>query len=108
VQDKNLSEAPVELFYSKTPQGPWLPITKGLPAQGQHHWTPPADIGAQAHLQLIVRDNAGNTTVVGSDAIQLDDPARPRAHIRGISTGAATTPTTSPMSLPLPLQPASK
>jgi hypothetical protein len=115
VQDKNLSEAPVELSYGKTPQGPWLPITKGLPAEGQHHWMPPADIGAQAHLQLIVRDNAGNTTVVGSDAVQLDDPARPRAHIRGISTGAATAPTAptpnpmaNPMALPLPLQPASK
>ena len=61
-QDKNIGDTPVELLYATTPKGPWLPIAKGLKAEGQHRWSPPAEIGAQAHLRLIARDAAGNTT----------------------------------------------
>ena len=87
-KDKNLVEAPVDLFYAATPQGPWLAIAKGLPAEGQHHWMPPAGLGAQTHLQLTARDAAGNTAVCGTlEPVSLAEPARPRAVIRTISTG---------------------
>jgi hypothetical protein len=102
VRDKNVGEAPVDLFYSATPQGPWLPIAKGLKAEDQHRWVPPIEIGAQAHLRLIARDEAGNTATVASQgAVLFDDPARPRAVIRGITTGASEPgPSVAPTSLP--------
>jgi hypothetical protein len=94
VQDKNLADGPVELLYAATPQGPWLPIAKGLKAEGQHRWSPPVTIGAQAHLRLVAHDAAGNTAIVFSqEPVQFDDPVRPRAVIRGISTGATSSAT---------------
>jgi hypothetical protein len=102
--DKNLGETPVDVFYAASPQGPWLPIAKGLKAEGQHRWSPPRDIGAQAHIQLSVRDLAGNTSLVQTLVpVLFDDPARPRAVIRGITTGTPTTMGT-PTATPLPLQ----
>ena len=88
-QDKNLGDTPVDLFYAATPQGPWQPIAKGLKAQGEHRWTPPAGIGAQAHLQLVVHDTAGNTSVCNTlEPIVLQEQARPRAVIRNVSTNS--------------------
>jgi hypothetical protein len=104
VQDKNPGDTPVDLFYAATPQGPWLPIAKGLKAEGQHRWAPPTEIGAQAHLRLIARDAAGNTSVVLSqEPVLFDDPARLRAVIRGITTGTSSpTPSAPPAVTPTP------
>lgn len=96
-QDKNLADAPVDLFYAATPQGPWLLIAKGLPAKGEHRWTPPAGLGAQTHLQLIARDAAGNTAVCGTlEPVSIAEPPRPRAVIRTISTGLGGPQLTQP------------
>ena len=65
-QDQNLGDGPVELVYGATPQGPWLPIAKGLKADGQFAWTPTPGIGAQAHIQMIVRDAAGNMSIAST------------------------------------------
>jgi hypothetical protein len=111
VEDKNPGDAPVDLFYASAPQGPWLPIAKGLKAEGEHRWTPPVEIGPQAHLRLIARDAAGNTSVVVSqEPVLFDDPARPRAVIRGITTGASSPapsapPAVTPTPGPLPALP---
>jgi hypothetical protein len=111
VQDKNPSDAPVDLFYAATPQGPWLPVAKGLKAEGEHRWVPPTEIGAQAHLRLEARDAAGNTSVVISqEPVLFDDPARPRAVIRSITTGTSSTapsapPAVTPTPGPLPALP---
>ena len=87
-QDKNLGDTPVDLFYATTPQGPWQPVAKGLKAQGEHRWTPPAGLGAHAHLQLVVRDTAGNTSVCGTlEPVVLQEQGRPRAVIRSVRTG---------------------
>lgn len=86
--DKNLDDGSVELWHSTTPQGPWQPIAKGLKAEGQHRWTPGADV-TRSFIRLNVRDSAGNTTTVTTqDAVTFEEPSRPRAVIRGISTGA--------------------
>jgi len=88
-KDKNLADAPVELYYAATLQGPWLPIAKGLPAEGQHRWTPPAGLGSQVHLQLKARDAAGNIAISGTlEPVSIAPPAPPRAVIRTISVGA--------------------
>jgi hypothetical protein len=96
--DKNLGDTPVDLLYSSSPKGPWQPIAKGLKGEGKHSWMPPRDIGTQAHIQLCVRDQAGNTSVVQTLVpVLFDDPARPRAVIRGVTTGTSNgTGTVSP------------
>lgn len=86
--DKNLADAPVDLLYAATPRGPWILIAKGLPAEGQYRWTPPAGIGTQTHLQLVAHDSAGNSAVCGTvEPVTIAEPARPRAVIRTITTG---------------------
>jgi hypothetical protein len=96
VKDANLTEMPVELLYAATAQGPWLSIAKGLKAEGQHTWTPPASIGALVHVRLIARDSAGNESIVNSlEPVTLVEPAQPRAILRGISTGAPSVATPS-------------
>lgn len=101
--DANLANSPVELSYGPSPQGPWQPIAKDLPAQGEHRWTPAADAGAKTYFQITVRDVAGNIAATGTlDAITFAEPSRPRAVIRGISTG---TPNPAPMTPPSAPQP---
>jgi hypothetical protein len=95
VKDANLGDAPVELYFAATHQGPWLPIAKGLRADGQHRWTPPTEIGAQTHLQLIARDVAGNECICRTtEPVNLVDPTRPRVVIREVRTEAPTAPVT--------------
>ncbi|HZZ80919.1 MAG TPA: hypothetical protein VFE62_20625 [Gemmataceae bacterium] len=92
-QDKNFGPGPVELQYAASPQGPWILIAKGLPAQGQHRWTPPSGIGSHVHVQLIATDAAGNRAVCGTaEPIAIGAPIPPRAIIRAISTGATNSP----------------
>jgi hypothetical protein len=96
-QDHNLGDAPVDLFYAASAQGPWLPIAVGLKAEGEHRWTPPAELGAQAHLRLTARDAAGNVAVVVTpEAVLLEDAARPRATIRGISISTSNSAPAAP------------
>lgn len=88
-QDKNFGDGPVDLFYAATAQGPWLPIAKSLKADGQHRWSPPAEIGARAHVRLIARDAAGNTAICNTlESVSLEDPSRTRAVIRNVRTEA--------------------
>ena len=102
-QDKNLGDSPVDLFYAATPQGPWVPIAKGLKSEGQHRWAPPREIGAQAHIQLSVRDLAGNGSLVNTLVpVLFDDPARPRAVIRGVTTGASAPGSQLPLQIVQP------
>ena len=94
-KDRGLCADGVELFYATGRQGPWLPIIKGLKAEGQHRWNPPADVGQQVYLRLTARDQAGNvSTSETADPVVLDDLSRPRGQILGISTPAtrATAP----------------
>ena len=101
--DKNFDDGPVELFFAATQQGPWLPIAKNLPAQGQHRWTPPGEIGVQVHLRLIARDLAGNVCICNTlEPVSLDDGSRGRVTIRGVRTAPASVAPSAPPSAPLP------
>lgn len=103
--DANLPELPVNVFYAATPQGPWLPITKGLPAEGEMRWSPPAEFGIQAYIQVETRDRAGNVGIaVTTVPVQFDDSSRPRAVIRTITTETVSTPmiTNGPALSPTP------
>jgi hypothetical protein len=92
-QDRNLGAAPAELSYAVSREGPWLPIARGLKAEGQIRWAAPQDLGPQVYLRLTVRDEAGNTTITETtQPVTLDDMSRPRAHIAGISTDGVAPP----------------
>jgi hypothetical protein len=92
VKDTNLGDGPVELTYAASMQGPWLPIAKGLKAEGEHHWTPPSGIHAQVYVQLTARDLAGNECISRTmEPVNLSDLTRPRVIIRDVRTEAPAT-----------------
>ena len=76
-----------------------------------YRWTPPVELGAQAHVRLIARDDAGNSTVVATqEPIQFDNNAPPPRAVGGYlafqgdgcwrSVGHGRRPETSPRSRP--------
>lgn len=108
-EDKNFSVGPVDLFYAATQQGPWLPIAKGLPAQGHHRWAPSAEIGTHVHVRLIAQDAAGNQGICNTlESVALEDAGRPRFTIRNVRTEAPMVPqqaAPTPAPTPVPLIP---
>jgi len=80
--DRNLPTDSVELFYSSSRDGNWQSIGRGLANEGTHRWVPPTSFGPQAFLRLVVRDLAGNTTVVETpQPVTVDDLSRPRGRL---------------------------
>jgi hypothetical protein len=59
-QDRNLKAAPIDLFWSSHPQGPWQVIARGLKNEPPYHWPVPSQAGAQVYVRLTVADQAGN------------------------------------------------
>jgi hypothetical protein len=102
-KDRNIGATPVDLSYAIDRNGPWLPIAKGLKADGQYRWLPPLDIGKQAFFRLTVRDAAGNTTITETtQPVAIDDLSRPRAVMIGISTDSVVTPPPASSAPPMP------
>ncbi len=106
-KDENLAETPVDILFGATPQGPWLPIAKGQPAEGETTWQPKTEIGSQAYIRIEARDRAGNVGIAATmEPVQLDDSSRPRILIRTIRTEATVPAKTSgPVLLPVPAPP---
>jgi hypothetical protein len=81
--DKNLGPDAAALSYAAQPDGPWVPIARGLPGAGQHRWkwTGPAP-AQQVYLRLEVTDKAGNVTRQDTRTpVVLEQP---RARIRAV------------------------
>ncbi len=91
-RDKNLGQAPIDLFYAVERNGPWHPIAKGLRNEGHYRWNVPGDLGPHAYIRLVAIDQAGNAAhCETAQAVALDDLSRPRARVFGISTSAPKT-----------------
>src|SRR5262249_5103182 len=58
--DKNLKPEPIDLTYATKPEGPWLPITKGLKNDGAYRWPMPKDSADDIYIRMEVTDLAGN------------------------------------------------
>lgn len=88
VRDKNLKPDAVELSWSNSPEGPWLPIAKGLRAEGQYRWPVPREAGNRTFLKLESSDMAGNVgRFVTPQPVTLET-GKPRAKVLGINPAA--------------------
>ena len=60
--DPYLTDSPVRLSYSETPQGPWNAMAPDLANTGTFRWRPESQLPDRIFVQMEVRDRAGNQT----------------------------------------------
>jgi hypothetical protein len=89
-KDKNLKPEPIDLAYSTHPEGPWLPITKGLKNDGSYRWPIPHDGAGEIYVRMEVTDLAGNSTTCTTPQPVMLDRAKPKAHVLGVVAGASS------------------
>jgi hypothetical protein len=58
--DEHLAQAPVSLFFTASPDGPWTTIAADLPNTGEYRWRLTRQPPRLMYLKLEVRDLAGN------------------------------------------------
>jgi hypothetical protein len=85
--DKNLKAEPIDLAYATRPEGPWLPIAKGLHNDGSHRWAGPAGAEGEVYVRMEVTDQAGNATSCTTSQPVVLDRSRPKAHVVGVFPG---------------------
>ncbi len=93
--DLRLAQRPIALRYRVAPQEPWSPIATGLENSGQFVWHVAETLGpdrrpTHVELQLDVRDAAGNTAQVQTDAplpLAWPEAAGLVREIRGVAAG---------------------
>ena len=61
--DPNLTERPIELFYSPNVDGPWTTVAKRLRNSGSYAWKVPKHVPENIFLRIDARDSAGNVGV---------------------------------------------
>jgi len=84
VKDEHLGQAPIGLFCSPSPEGPWQQIGDWQPNTGQYVWTPAPGTPSTLYLRLTARDEAGNLTEVAApQAVVLGRPL-PSVRIMGV------------------------
>jgi hypothetical protein len=81
--DRHLSERPVTLRVAESANGPWTIIAEGLQNASEYAWRPPATIARQVHIQIEVRDAAGNQAKDQTRSPVDVRSATPRGRIRG-------------------------
>jgi hypothetical protein len=90
--DKNLADAPVELWYATQPSGPWRSIVSHYPNTGCYDWTPPPGVGPAVYLRVEATDRAGNVGRQDSPtAVALAAP-RAKAKVLKVTANAAPRP----------------
>ena len=88
VQDENLAERPISLWYGASPTGPWQPIAGGLDNTGSHVWTMAAGIAPRIFFRIEARDTAGNVQRLDTTEPLLIDLSKPSARILDVETTA--------------------
>lgn len=80
--DNNLSERPIALSFSDTPDGPWTTIAAGLRNDGDYVWPADPQLPRQIFLRIDVTDQAGNVGTHIVDRPIDSQGLAPRARIR--------------------------
>jgi hypothetical protein len=86
--DNCLRAEPIDLFCAKRPDGPWMPIARGLRNDGSYRWMIPGDFGAEIYVRMEVTDRAGNVTTCQSSQMGMPvgpDQSHPKAHVIGLA-----------------------
>ena len=88
VQDENLAERPISLWYGASQNGPWQPIAGGLDNTGSYVWTMAAGIAPRIFFRIEARDSAGNVQRLDTTEPLLIDLSKPSARILDVETTA--------------------
>lgn len=94
--DENLSNRPISLSFSDTPQGPWTTIAAGLANVGGYVWPADPQLPRQIYLRIDATDSAGNN---GSSVLEAPIDVQglaPKARIRGFNPITGMTPAADP------------
>lgn len=83
-RDPHISPAPVSLYFSERPDGPWWTVKTGLPATGQFSWKIPQGIPPEVYLRLEARDLANNVSRATTPEAIPVDLSRPEAEVIAI------------------------
>jgi hypothetical protein len=83
-EDKNLTAAPISLYYAETPDGPWVTIVGGLENTGRYTWRVPPGAPYRFHVRVEAADKAGNVAHADSSRPVLVDLSVPRGRILGV------------------------
>lgn len=84
--DKNMKPDAVDLYYCLQRGGAWIPIVRGLPNNGNYHWSVPHNAGGEFYIRIEVTDRAGNTTRCDATHPVYLDMKHPKAHVVGVTT----------------------
>lgn len=82
--DSNLTQRPIELFYSPNIDGPWTTIAKRLRNSGSFAWKVPKHVPENLFLRIDARDSAGNIGVFQLTAPLDISGLVPRGQILGV------------------------
>lgn len=88
-KDKNFSENCINLEFATNPNGPWHVIGQGLRNTGYYPWLVPAGFAGNCYVRLTAEDDAGHSTTVVSEELQIDDQSRPRIRLMSIGNEPA-------------------
>lgn len=82
--DEFLTEQPIQLSYSNSPNHSWIPISPPLANTGRFDWAMPRDVPARIYLRMEVTDRAGNVSIHQLTEPVQTRPTAPRARIRAL------------------------
>jgi hypothetical protein len=83
--DKNLKPEPIDLEFSKEPDGPWMPMASHLKNDGTYHWAPIRPVTGPIYVRMHAADMAGNVTTCQAAETAL--PARVKPRVLDVSAG---------------------
>jgi hypothetical protein len=83
--DKNLKPEPIDLEFSKEPDGPWMPMASHLKNDGTYHWAPIRPVTGPIYVRMHAADLAGNVTTC--QAAEVAAPTRVKPRVIGVTSG---------------------
>jgi hypothetical protein len=81
--DKHLKPEPVDLEFSKGPDGPWMPMATHLKNDGRYHWAPIRPVTGPIYVRMHATDLAGNVTTC--QAAEDAAPVRAKPRVVGVT-----------------------